>query len=291
VSGGATVTQLSVPTGSPGGPAGTASGGGQAEAEAGADAPAGGRRWVLHGVTLAVVLAVWQVLGAQQPRTLSYPSQVVDSAWDLIVVEDRLLPALGTTLWGLAIGFAISVVGGVVIGFAMGRNRLVEIILQPYVSALYATPRIALVPLLVLWTGIDLKLRVVVVVLSAIFPVAINTYKGARNVDTDLVETGMAFAASRRQLLRTVVVPASVPYVFAGVRVGIVRALIGVIVAEMTAAVTGTGRLIITLGNFFQTGRLLVPIMALGLLGILLSRLVVLVQRWLAPWSLREAVR
>lgn len=249
------------------------------------------QRWLLHGVTLAVVLVVWQLLGARQPRTLSYPSEIARSAWDLIVVEDRLLPALGTTLWGLAIGFTISVVGGIVLGFAMGRNRLIEIIVQPYTAALYATPRIALVPLLVLWTGIDLKLRVVVVVLSSIFPIIINTYQGARNVDAGLVETGMAFAASRPQLLRTVVVPASVPYVFAGVRIGMVRALIGVIVAEMTASVTGTGRLIMVLGDFFQTGRMLVPIMALGVLGIVLSRLVVRVQRWLAPWSLREAAR
>lgn len=248
------------------------------------------RRVLLQVGSLVPLLVLWQLLGSTNPRILSYPSEIARSAYDLTIVEDRLFPALATTLRGLAIGFGISVVGGIVIGFAMGRNRLVEIILRPYLVALYATPRIALVPLLVLWTGIDLKLRVVVVVLSAIFPIAINVYNGARNVDEHLLETGVSFAASRRQLLRTVVVPASVPYVFAGLRVGIVRALIGVIVAEMTASVTGTGRMIITLGNFFQTGRLLVPIMALGVVGLVLSRGMAAVQRLVAPWSLKEQV-
>lgn len=261
-------------------------------AGAAAESPSGdGRRQLLLQVgSIIPVLLIWQILGTGNPRILSFPSEIVRSAYDLIIVENRLVPALRVTLWGLAIGFTISVVGGIAMGFAMGRSRLIEIILRPYVTALYATPRIALVPLLVLWTGIDLKLRVVVVVLSAIFPIAINVYNGARNVDEHYLETASAFAGTQRQILRTVVVPASLPYVFAGLRVGVVRALIGVIVAEMTASVTGTGRLIITLGNFFQTGRLLVPIIALGVLGLILTRGMLGIQRLLAPWSLKEQV-
>lgn len=242
-------------------------------------------RRALRTLSLVLVLGVWQTFGPLKPRVLSYPSEVLRSAWDLAVVENRLLPALLITLQGLSIGFLIAAVLGVALGFAMGRVRLVELALYPYMMALHATPRIALVPLLVLWCGIDLKLRVVVVVMSAIFPILINTYNGARRVDRAYLETAEAFAATPAQVMRTVVAPASVPYVFAGLRIGIIRALIGVIVAEMTASTAGTGRLIIALGSFFQTGRLLVPIVLLGILGIALSRGMQAMQDRIAPWA------
>ena len=235
--------------------------------------------------SLLVVLVLWETLGRLQPRLLSYPSQIAGSAWDLIVVENKVLPALLVTLQGLLLGFIIAAVVGIVIGFAMGRSRLVELVLYPYAMALYATPRIALVPLLVLWFGIDLELRIVVVVLSAAFPIMINTYNGARHTDHAYLDAAAAFAATQMQTLRTVVVPGALPYVFAGLRVGMVRALIGVIVAEMTASVVGTGRLIIELGAFFQTGRLLVPILLLGVLGVLLSSGMVKLQEIVTPWS------
>jgi len=243
---------------------------------------------VLLAGFLVIVLSVWELAGRGNPRVLSYPSQIATSAWELIVVENKVLPALLATVEGLAYGFVIAAVLGIVVGFAMGRIRLVELVLYPYAIALYATPRIALVPLLVLWFGIDLELRVVVVVLSAVFPIMINTYNGARQVDPAYLDAAAAFAATPWQTLRTVVMPASVPYVFAGLRVGMVRALVGVVVAEMTASVVGTGRLIIELGAFFQTGRLLVPVMVLGVLGVVLSVGMAKAQTLAAPWAMRE---
>lgn len=235
--------------------------------------------------SLIVVIGAWQLLGPINPLLLSYPTEILASAWDLIVVENRLVPAFATTLQALAVGMVISIVGGVLLGFLMGRVQAAEVILRPYVFALYATPRIALIPLLVLWAGIGFEMRVTVVVLSAIFPIAVNAYQGARYVDPDYDETAASFNASRFQTLRTVVIPASLPFVFAGLRIGIIRGLVGVIVAEMTAAVTGVGRLLISLGQFFQTGRLLVPTIVLGLLGILFVWVLDVIQRKVAPWS------
>jgi NitT/TauT family transport system permease protein len=180
---------------------------------------------------------------------------------------------------------------GVVIGFAMGRIRLVDLILDPYVSALYATPRVALVPLLVLWVGIDFELRVTIVILSSIFPIIINTYIGAKSVDRELIDAGRAFAANGWQLLTTVVVPGSLPYLFAGLRIGVARALVGIIVAEMAAAVTGTGQLIIQFGRFFQTDRLFVPVIILGLFSIVLAELVYWAQRRATPWAQVARIR
>lgn len=245
----------------------------------------------LRVASLIVVVAVWELLGRLDPIVASYPSAIAAAFVDLGFVEDELVPAFATTLHGLVVGFAIAAVLGVAIGFAMGRIRLVDVILDPYVSALYATPRIALVPLLVLWVGIDFELRVTVVVLSAVFPIIINTYIGAKSVDRELTDTGRAFAASGWQLLTSVVVPASLPYLFAGLRIGVARALVGIIVAEMTAAVTGTGQLIIQYGRFFMTDRLFVPIIILGLFSILLAELVYFVQRRATPWARVERIR
>ena len=130
----------------------------------------------------------------------------------------------------------------------------------------------------------QIELRVTVVVLSAIFPIIINVYTGARNVDAEYLEAAQAFAASRWQQLRTVIIPGSLPFVFAGLRIGVARSLIGVTVAEMTAAITGTGALLIAFGRAFATDRLFVPVIILGLLSIALGELVHLLQRRAMPW-------
>lgn len=246
---------------------------------------------VLRIGSVIAVLVLWELFGRLDPIVASYPTAIAAAFVELGFVDNELVPAFATTLHGLVVGFAISAVLGIVIGFAMGRIRLVDLILDPYVSALYATPRIALVPLLVLWVGIDFELRVTIVVLSSIFPIIINTYIGAKSVDRDLLDTGRAFAANGWQMLTTVVVPASLPYLFAGLRIGVARALVGIIVAEMTAAVTGTGQLIIQYGRFFQTDKLFVPVIILGLFSIVLAEVVYFLQRRATPWANVERIR
>lgn len=243
--------------------------------------------WFVRGVPFATILLVWELAGRQNPIIASYPSAIVAAFFEL-VAENRLIPAFAQTLTGLAVGVAIALVLGNLIGFAMGRVRVIEIILDPYVSALYSIPRIALVPLLVLWVGIGFELRVTVVVLSSIFPIIINTYVGSKNIDTDLVDTGRAFAASRFQMLRTIVIPAALPFVFVGLRLGVARGLIGVIVAELSGAVTGTGGLILTFARTFSTDRVFVPVLLLGVLGLVLGQLVYQAQLRAFPWRRQQ---
>jgi ABC-type nitrate/sulfonate/bicarbonate transport system permease component len=242
----------------------------------------------LRLLSIVAVLAIWEVLGRQAPLYASFPSAIVSAFYRIAVIEGRLLPALAVTMHALLIGFAISAVLGVAIGFAMGRIRIVDLVLDPYVSALYSTPRITLIPVLILALGIGFELRVTMSVLSAIFPIIINTQAGVKSVDRELLDTGRAFAANQWQILRTVVMPASMPYVFTGLRIGIARALVGIVVAEMTAAVTGTGYLLLTFGRFFQTDKLMGPVILLGLLSIVLAWGVTRVQRALMPWTTRR---
>ncbi len=241
------------------------------------------RRNGLRVLSLLVVCMVWEIWGRANPFFASYPTAIVGAGGRILLPE--VLPALVTTVWALFVGMAISIPIGVAFGFAMARFRLVEIAFLPYINAIYATPRIALIPILVLWLGIDFNLRVTIVALGAVFPIIINSYSGAKHVDEELLDTGRAFMASERQLLRTIVLPATTPFVFAGLRIGLGRGVSGVIVAEMTSALTGIGRILISHAKYLQIAELFVGIMALGLFSLVLFDLLNRSQRHLTPWA------
>jgi ABC-type nitrate/sulfonate/bicarbonate transport system permease component len=242
----------------------------------------GNSRLALSVASLCFVLALWEALGRIKPLYTSYPSEIATAAWHTLPTE--VLPAFGSTLVGFSVGLAIAAVIGVAVGFAMARVPVIEIALSPYVNALYATPRIALIPLLVIWLGIDFEMRVAIVVLSAVFPIIITVWVGGKETDGQLMHVGRAFLAGPWQRWRTIILPASLPYVFTGLRLGLARALTGIVVAEMTAAISGIGRLILDDARYFQTADLFVPLLLLGLLSIALTALLDGLQRRLTPW-------
>ncbi len=247
------------------------------------------RKNLLRLASLIVVFGVWEVLGSANPFFASHPLAILEAArTDLIPV---VLPAFFTTLIALVTGLAIATPIGVALGFAMGRIRLMDVALTPYVNAIYATPRIALIPVLVLWLGISFELRITIVALGAVFPIIINTYAGAKHVDAELLDTGHSFTANSRQILRTIVMPSSLPFIFAGFRIGIGRGVSGVIVAEMTSALTGLGRIMIENAKYLQIAEVFVSIMVLGIFSLFLFEAVARVQRWLTPWGNTERLR
>jgi len=243
----------------------------------------------LRLLSLTVVFSVWELWGTANPFFASHPSAILEAATRIFFPE--VLPAFITTLTALAVGMIIAVPIGMAFGFAMGRIRLLDVALTPYVNAIYATPRIALIPILVLWLGIDFWLRVTIVGLGAVFPVIVNTYAGTKHVDRELLDTGRAFMADSRQALRTIVLPATAPFVFAGIRIGLGRGVSGVIVAEMTAALTGIGRILISHAKYLQIAELFVGIMLLGLFSLVLMNGLARAQRHLTPWDERERAR
>jgi len=241
--------------------------------------------WLIRGGSLLVVLSAWEVLGRRlDPVFLASPSAIVVAGYTLVLGSRELQRAVVESMTAMVTGYGLAALLGILLGFAMGRWRAVELALDPYVTALYATPRVALIPLLILWFGIAFKLRVAVVFLSAVFPIIINTIAGVKHVDEDLLETARVFAATQGQTLRTVILPSSLPFIFAGLRVGLAQGIIGVIVAEMTAAVSGLGALIMKFGNLFQTAHLFVPIVAIALISVTLTWMIRLLERWLMPW-------
>jgi NitT/TauT family transport system permease protein len=243
----------------------------------------------LRLISLVVVFGVWELWGRGNPLFASHPLEIAEAATRTLV--PLVLPAFGTTLVALLTGLAVATPIGISIGFLMGRVRLFDVALTPYINAIYATPRIALIPVLVLWLGIDFPLRVTIVALGAVFPMIVNTYTGAKHVDAELLDTGRSFTASPNQVLRTIVIPSSLPFMFAGFRIGIGRGVSGVIVAEMTSALTGIGRLMIEDAKYLQIDEVFVSIMVLGLFSLILFEVVARVQRRLTPWGNVERLK
>jgi ABC-type nitrate/sulfonate/bicarbonate transport system permease component len=193
-----------------------------------------------------------------------------------------------SSILGLAIGLAAAIGLGTLLGLLMGRYRLVDQLLDVQINALYATPNVALIPLLILWFGLGLLSKVVIIFLAGFFPIIVNTYSGVRNVSRGLVEVALAEGASEAQIFTKIVIPAALPFITTGVRLAMGRAVVGMVVAELFTAVSGLGGAIITYGNAFKTDKLFVIIILLALLGLFLTESVRHLERWLAPWKETE---
>jgi ABC-type nitrate/sulfonate/bicarbonate transport system permease component len=190
-----------------------------------------------------------------------------------------LLTAFLQTLSVLVPGFVIASVLGVAIGILMGRRNLAYQILDPYVTILYNTPRVVLIPIFMLWLGTGATMKIVVVVLAAIFPVIVNTMLGVRDVSAQLTEPARSLKATERQLLHKVIFPATLPFIIAGIKLGLGRALTTVIVAELFVSVSGLGGMLHTAATSYQTAKMFVPAIILALLGILIDGLLSRVER------------
>ena len=242
------------------------------------------RRWALRGASVAVPLVAWEAYGRSlNPILLSRPTAVL-AAGLAMLADGTLVPALGASLVVLALGLIGGAVVGVGLGLLAGRRPAVAAVLELPVNALYATPTVALIPLIVLWFGFDVMAKVVVVFLFVVFPVLINTQRGVREVDPELVEVATTFCSSERRMWIDLFLPSALPYIVTGIRLAIGRALIGVIVAEYYTALTGLGNQIATSASSFQTARMFVPITIITLLGVVLTAVLEWIEHRLARW-------
>lgn len=253
------------------------------------------RRWSIYDhpnlirtASVIVFLILWEIYGRRtDPILFTYPTAVAVAFWKLLI-SGELAHQLLVSLSALAAGFGASLVLGVILGLAMGRSRLAEATLKPHINALYATPQVALTPLLMMWLGLGFAVKVAVVFLFAFFPILINTASGAKNVSASMVEVGRAYLAPPRQILFKIVFPAALPFIMAGVRIAIGRGLVGMIVAELFTAITGLGAMLSLYGNIFETAKMFVVIIILALLGIGLIHASQALERKLANWKETE---
>ena len=242
--------------------------------------------WILGLLSMLVFLALWELVvraGAVNPLFTSSPSRIVVAAIEMFS-DAGFYQHLEVSAEEFFSGFALAIVIGVPLGIAMGWYSRVDAVLQPFVSALYATPRIALLPLVIIWFGIGIASKVAIVFLGAIFPILVNTITGVRTIDVDFIKVARSFGATDRQMFLTVVLPSSVPMLLTGLRLGLGHALVGIVVGEMYGATQGLGYLIAVAGARFQTDRVMVGIILIAGLGVALAELLRAIERRFERW-------
>lgn len=238
---------------------------------------------------LVSILAIWEILGPLvNPILFSYPSKIALAAVELVATGE-LPHYLLESLQVLLLGLGLAVLIGIPLAVLMARVRPVDWVLDLPVNALYATPMVALVPILVLWFGIYLKAKVIVVFLFSVFPILINTYQGVRECDRNMLEVARSFRSSEFQMWKDVLLPFAVPYMAAGVRLAIGRGLVGMVIAEFYTTISGLGFMITRYANIFEMDKTFVPVIVLMFLGVTLTALLKRIERRIAPWSRADA--
>jgi ABC-type nitrate/sulfonate/bicarbonate transport system permease component len=244
------------------------------------------RRGLIGGTSVALFLAVWQLLGSQniiRSELISYPTQVLPVGAELAGSGELGAHAI-VSLQEFVYGFLLALALGMLVGFALGQFRRLRLLLEPLTMALYTTPRIALIPVLVIWFGIGIESKTAIVFLGAVFPILVNTMAGIRQIDVSWVRAARSFGASELQVVAKVALPGALPAVMAGIRLGIGRALIGVIVGEMYVSVAGVGRMVQVYGNAGRATELIALVTIVATFGFLCIAMVRWLEERVAPW-------
>ena len=247
--------------------------------------------WVITVASVAVVLVIWEIFGRQiNPVFGSYPTAIAAAFWELLI-SGQLGAALYDSLRPFVLGYGLAIVVGIPVGLVVGRFRVAEAALGLYVTAGYAMPLVALVPLLILWLGLGFAVKVAVVFLMSLFPIIINTWLGVVAVPKTLIEVGKSFVAPDLVILRRIILPATLPYIMAGIRLAVGRAVVAMVIAEFFTTISGLGAIIINSANNFDTATMFVPIVVLMVMAIGLNGLIGVVERRVAPWQAEIAGR
>lgn len=247
------------------------------------------RRSAILGIgTMAAFLLVWELipaLGLANPFFTSSPSRIFFAArW---LFANGLWYDIWVSLGEFMLGFGLAVIIGIPAGVALGWFPTLRAMFEPLVMGFYSVPRVALVPLLILWLGIGLESKVAVVFLGAVFSIVVNVISGMGTADGVLVKCARSFGASERQVLWTVVLPGSVPFIIAGMRLGAGRGLIGIVVGEMVASQAGIGHMMTRAGATFQTDKVFVGVILLAVFGVLLSLLFQWLEQRVDRWRIK----
>jgi ABC-type nitrate/sulfonate/bicarbonate transport system permease component len=238
---------------------------------------------LIQAVGLTAFLVVWQVAGSAATYLYSTPVRVI-SDLGALTFSGNLASRTLDSLWTLTIGLALSLVIGVTIGMLMGRFRLFAVIVEPYLAALYSVPRIAFIPLLVIWFGIDREFVIVTVVFAATVVIVFATAAGVRDAGQAYVEVARAFRISGWHMFMKILLPGSVPFIATGMRLAVQRGLVAVIIAEYIVGLPGLGKLLRDARVTQATDRLFATAIATMVLGILLILLTSSVERRLSRW-------
>jgi NitT/TauT family transport system permease protein len=245
------------------------------------------RHYLASTLSVTGGLALWELISrfvVANPLFLAAPSQIAVAILKLARTGE-LWRHIGVSGAEFAIGYVIACALGIALGLGMASSATFKQAAQPWVSGLYATPTIALAPLFILWFGIGIWSKVIVVISLVLFPVTINTEAGLRTTSERLIEMLRAFGATPRQIFFKVSLPSAVPFILAGLKLGIGRGLIGVVVAELFGSRGGLGNLISQSADAFNMPELFAGVVILAFAGIVMTAGFGWLEGRLVPWT------
>ncbi|MFB6131673.1 MAG: ABC transporter permease [Salinigranum sp.] len=243
------------------------------------------QKWLIRVVMFVFVLAVWEVLGRILGNLFLAPFSDVAREYVKLALDGPMFSALLVVIREMLFGYAIAVVIGVPVGLLMGRNEIVEDSLGPWVSALFVTATASMLPLFVILFGVDFAFRLAVIVVSCVWFILLNTYHGAKGVDRNYVDVGVAFDASSTKRFKDIVLPATLPYIFAGLRIGLIQALRGTILAETFIRFAYGGLITSYAQQTADTAPILAFIVTIVVFGYALRIVLQAIQVYLFPWA------
>jgi ABC-type nitrate/sulfonate/bicarbonate transport system permease component len=258
----------------------------------GREVPYRGGRLLVHPMagiswlTAIVVIALWAVVtltGRVDPLFLPDPVSVLRAIWDLSV-HGTLLADVGVSLLRILTGWVIGTLAGLSFGTLMGVSSVARSVGTPLIGTLFPIPKIAMLPLFILWFGIGEPSKVATIALGVFFPTAISTTSGIENVGRQLVRMGLSFNLPVRSIIFKVLLPGALPAILAGFRISSALALILLVSAEMIGAERGIGSFVLQAGSLMQTDQLLAGVVVLSVLGFLISVIVSIVERRVLRW-------
>ncbi|MEH7392224.1 ABC transporter permease [Bacillus sp. JJ1503] len=233
------------------------------------------------------LLLIWELvcrMNIVPPLFLPAPTAIVTAGWELIS-SGELMKNLLASLYRIGWGYLLGATLGIIIGLILGFSKWADAIFTPIVYSIYPIPKIALLPLIILWFGIGELPKVAIIALGVFFPVLINTFSGVKSVDQILIKAAVTFGSNHFNVIRKVILPGALPTIFAGLKLAAGTALLLLVSAEMIAAQYGIGAMVLHYGNLMITNKLMVGVLLLSFLGLLFNRVLQWLERKLIPWK------
>jgi NitT/TauT family transport system permease protein len=244
-------------------------------------------RYWLPVLSLAVVLTAWELVGRSVDPLLFAPPSRVGASFVELTRSGELLDAVVVTVNTLLVGYGLAIVVGIPVGVLLAQSPTVGAVVQPYFYGIFSTPRVVIVPLIIVWFGVGYGGRLLLVFLWSMIAIATSTADGVRNARPDLVEVARSFGVRRSQIVRHVLLPGSVPFVVAGLRIGAERAVVGVVIGEMFLQLTGIGGLIQTNAQNFEAPAVLCAVVTIAVIGAGLLAVLDVLERRVSRWKQR----
>lgn len=238
---------------------------------------------LLPSAGILIILCIWQIAGWQLGSAMLAPPTDVLRTYVALLAQGEMLHDLALSLRQMAVGYTAACIVGMPLGVAMGRSRVMDAIFRPWVAMFVVTSTAAMIPLLILFLGTGIWLRITVVFLATVFYIILTTYNGARGLNPNQLAVGRSFGAGRMQIFWKIMLPSLYPYLLAGARIGLVHAIRAMVIAEMFVIV-GYGGLIHQTGLDISTAPLLGLLLTLMIVSLLLDFVLRTAGRWAAPW-------